>query len=79
MTTNVHLPTSPYTAVEKLLSWSILVDCELDARHVCAIATHAFAMQAAPLLLQFSSGMKPLKEAMEIIIGTLYQAQQEFC
>jgi hypothetical protein len=65
--------------MEKLIGWSILVDCVLGARHPCVIATHNFAMKTGPLLQQFSNGVKPIKEAMKIILGTLLVAQQEFC
>jgi hypothetical protein len=78
MTTNVHLPTTPYASVEKLLGWSILVDIVLGATHPCYMATHKFAMKAGLLLLKFSNNVKPMKKAMEIILGTLFKAQQEF-
>jgi hypothetical protein len=35
-------------------------------------------MKVGPLLQQFSNEVKPIKEAMEIIIGMLCVAQQEF-
>ena len=51
MTSNVHLPGSPDTAMEKLIGWSILVDVALGARHLCTVVTHNFALKAGPLLL----------------------------
>jgi hypothetical protein len=78
MITDVHLPTTPYTSVEKLLGWSVLVDVVLGASHPCAVTNHDFAMKAGLLLQKFSNNGKPIKEAMEIILGTLFVAQQEF-
>jgi hypothetical protein len=78
MTSDIRLPGTPHTAVEKLIGWSILVDMALGARHPCAVTTHNFALQAGPLLLQFSNGVMPINIAMEYILGTLFQVQQEF-
>jgi hypothetical protein len=78
MTSDIRLPGTPYTAVEKLIGWSILVDVALGARHQCTTVTHDFVMKAGPLLLHFSNGMMPIKVPMGYILGMLFQAQQEF-
>jgi hypothetical protein len=42
------------------------------------MATHDFIMKAGPLLLRFSNAVIPINVAMEYVLGTLFQAQQEF-
>jgi hypothetical protein len=78
MTTDVHLPTSSCASVEKLIRLSVLVDDALGIRHLCAVATHDFAMKTGPLLQKFSNGVNSIKEAMEIVLEMLFVAQHEF-
>ena len=40
MTTDLRLPTNAYQAMEKLIGWSVLLDCVIGANHPVAIATH---------------------------------------
>ena len=78
MVSDFRLPVTPYTAAEKLVGWSILIDVVLGAIHPCAMATHNFALMAAPLLLRFSNNMIPIATAMEHALAVLFHAQQEF-
>jgi hypothetical protein len=78
MVSDIHLPATPYTAAEKLVGWSILIDVVLGAIHPCVMATHNLALMVAALLLWFSNNMIPIATTMEHALAVLFQAQQEF-
>jgi hypothetical protein len=77
MTTDVRLPTNPYQAMEKLIGWSVLLDCVIGANHTVAVATHNFAMVAGASITQYCNGAVELSVAMPIIIAFLFEAQQK--
>ena len=78
MVSDVRLPSTPHTAAEKLVGWSILIDVVLGVIYPCAMATHNFALMAVPILLRFSNNVIPIATTMEHALAVLFQAQQEF-
>jgi hypothetical protein len=77
MTTDLRLPTNPFQAMEKLMGWSILLDCVIGANHTVAIATHNFVMVAGAAVMQYCNGAVELSVAMTKIISLLFAAQQK--
>jgi hypothetical protein len=77
MTTDLRLPASAYQAQEKLIGWSVLLDCVIGANHPVAIATHNFAMVGGASIMQHCNSGVEIGAAMARVIAFLFEAQQK--
>ena len=76
---DVRFPAAPFVAVEKLHSWSVVVDMFLGVGHTVSINLRNAVLLVGPLLQRLASQMGDNTGAgMELICRVMFDMQQDF-